>query len=129
MKNVVILEDAIYRIEGFEKMFSGHNYVITGRAKSAINLLMSGAKKDMLFLDHDLDGKIHVPSGPGTGWEVCKFLAENQHFMPKRVILHSHNEKGVAEMKKVLPNAEIKSYGYFTFDGEKILDLEEKMII
>lgn len=126
--NILVLEDAEYRISGFKKMLDGHNFCITGEPSVAIGLLQLHPM-DILFLDHDLYGQMHVPSGPGTGWEVCKFLVDNPQFMPKRVILHSHNVKGVAEMQKLLPNAEVKSYGYFIVEGEVIRDLEEKLIL
>lgn len=125
---ILILEDAEYRISSFKRMFIGHDWNLTGEPKTAINFLQSD-EWDMLFLDHDLYGQIHVPSGEDTGWEVCKFLADNPQHMPKQVILHSHNAKGVEEMKKLLPNAEVKSFGYFTFDGEKLQDSPEKIII
>ena len=75
----------------------------------------------MLFLDHDLYGQIHVPSGDGTGWEVAKFIKDNFRYAPSKVFLHSHNEKGVKNMHDLLPWAKVAYFGLFKFDGENVI--------
>ena len=127
--NILIVEDAEYRIVIFREMFKGHNLVITGEPKEAINLLKT-KKWDMLFLDHDLYGQIHVPSGDGTGWEVAKFIADTGlKYAPNKVYLHSHNERGVKNMKELLPWAKQKWFGLFSFDGKEIVDIEKSRSI
>ena len=58
-----------------------------------------------VFLDHDLDDQVYVPSGSGTGYEVTEWLSKHPDRMPKKVILHSYNEIGRANMQKVLPES------------------------
>lgn len=60
---------------------------------------------DIIFLDHDLDGKVYVPSGPGTGYEVVEWLKNHPNKLPGAVILHTLNEYGAANMLKLLPKA------------------------
>lgn len=124
--NVLVLEDAQYRIESFRKMFKLCNLVISEDTAFVINELKKN-KWDILFLDHDLHGEIHVPSGPDTGWEICKFLLDNPDCMPKRVVLHSHNRKGVEEMKKILPSAEVRSFGTFIWRVNDLEDVDIKL--
>lgn len=124
---ILILEDAEKRIQVFREMFKGHNLHITGEPKEAIDLLKRH-QWDMLFLDHDLYGKIHVPSGDGTGWEVAKWLSNNRTFLPTKVYLHSHNEKGVKEMRNVLPQSKIASFGTFRFNGTDIETIPSMLV-
>jgi hypothetical protein len=58
-----------------------------------------------LFLDHDLGGMVNVPSGPGTGYEVAKWLEEHPDRKPGQIYLHSFNEAGRKSMKMALPEA------------------------
>jgi len=68
-------------------------------AAEAIDLLLGQPPCDVVQLDHDLDGKVYVPSGPGTGYEVAHAFAEawgaKQH---GRVIVHSFNGAGAVKM-------------------------------
>jgi CheY-like chemotaxis protein len=70
---------------------------------------------DIIFLDHDLGGKIYVPSGPCTGYEVAQWLKGHPEKMPGKVILHTCNENGAAYMMEELPEALLLS-GVFSID-------------
>lgn len=62
---------------------------------------------DVVMLDHDLGGKIYVPSGKGTGYEVAEWMKFHmQHKMPV-VYLHTQNEVGAEYMHRVLPDSKI----------------------
>jgi len=102
--NILILEDSTERQEQFNKNLAGHNVTITDSSKTAIQKL-SNEKWDVLFLDHDLGGIVHVPSGENTGYEVAKFLEENKQFIPNYVIVHSVNTVGAKNIIDALPNA------------------------
>jgi CheY-like chemotaxis protein len=63
-------------------------------------------KFDLVLLDHDLDGKVMTPSGPGTGFEVAARLPKTVN-RGTRVIVHTLNEAGAKKMVEAIgPNAE-----------------------
>lgn len=101
---ILVLEDNFERQEQFRKNLVGHNVTITDSSKTAIEKL-SSEKWDVLFLDHDLGGLVHVPSGENTGYEVAQLLEENKQFMPKYIIVHSLNEPGAKNIIRALSNA------------------------
>jgi CheY-like chemotaxis protein len=102
--DILILEDDRNRQRIFIERLIGTNAVIVETVEAAIDLL-SSQDWDYLFLDHDLGGEQMVPSGPGTGYEVAKWLAENPSRQPPNIIIHSYNPAGAQNMHGVLPNA------------------------
>ncbi len=101
---VLILEDNKKRVSGFNQSLIGC-YV---ECFSSVRKIISSLEEeswDYLFLDHDLDGKIFVPSGPGTGYEVAQWLKNHPDNMPVKVIVHSLNDIAQPLMAKVLPEA------------------------
>lgn len=102
--NILILEDAEYRITAFKNNFSNCNLTITSDVQECIQLLSTNVY-DFLFLDHDLDQRIYTPSDERSGFWVAKFVAENPQFKPEIVCLHTKNQYGIVNMKQVLPNA------------------------
>lgn len=102
-KNVLILEDNKDRMAKFKRRLIGNRVTYARWPREAISHLRSGSI-DVLFLDHDLNGVLEE-SGPGTGYEVAEWLARNPKFMPKQIILHSLNDVGRKNMRKVLPKA------------------------
>lgn len=103
-KNILILDDDQGRHRAFARALTGNNIVHVETAGDAIRELAS-RKFDAVFLDHDLGGQIDVPSGPGTGYEVAKWLEEHPDFMPTVVFIHSFNAGGAKNMLAALPNA------------------------
>jgi CheY-like chemotaxis protein len=101
---ILILEDSVERQEQFYKNLINYDVEITDSSKTAIQKL-SNEKWDILFLDHDLGGEAYVPSGENTGYEVAKFLEENQQFMPRNIVVHSLNSVGAKNINDALPNA------------------------
>jgi len=102
--NVLILEDDVSRHKVFLQNLIGTHTVIVTTASAAIQKLVE-ARWDYLFLDHDLGGTQMVASGPGTGYEVAKWLAENPIRQPANIIIHSFNPVGAANMAQVLSKA------------------------
>lgn len=100
-KHILILEDDPERIKKFKMKLIGNVVEIVDKTDAAIALLQH-KKWDCLFLDHDLDGKVYVPSGDGTGYEVAVWLTRNPERIPETVILHSYNDTGRSNMKFVL---------------------------
>lgn len=111
--NILILEDCPERRKSFSFRFADHNIVFTEDTKEAIKLLAE-QKWDALFLDHDLGGNVYVPSGPGTGYEVAKWLEENQNRMPMVVYIHTLNPSGQEKMKAALPNAIVAPFAWLS---------------
>ena len=108
--NILILDDDPNkdRIPAFKKKFIGNNVVWVQTAPEAIELLDKAEPSywDAIFLDHDLGGQAYVPSGPGTGYEVAKWLESHPDKKPKQIFLHSLNPVGRDNMKAALPEAE-----------------------
>lgn len=100
---ILILEDDKKRQAAFRQGLIGHVVTIVESTRETIALLET-EEWDCLWLDHDLDGKVYVPSGPGTGYEVAEWLSVHKDKMPKQVLTHSFNEKGRAEIVRVLPS-------------------------
>ena len=68
--------------------------------------LLSGAKWDVLFLDHDLGGETYVNSNrEDTGAEIARWLDNNPDHKPDHIIIHSLNEDGSKYMKHLLPES------------------------
>lgn len=103
---ILILDDDENRHKEFNKRLIGHSVKNVYWAQQTIKALEEEVW-DCVFLDHDLGGEIYVRSGPNTGYEVAKWLSENPDKQPKRIIIHSFNSVGAANMKSLLPNAEL----------------------
>ena len=97
---IFILEDDKERIKDFFSMFDKHIVVASNNSDMAISILEK-EKFDIIFLDHDLEGKQMVSSEGNTGFRVASNLAKTKNFNTD-VVLHSYNEKGVGNMKKIL---------------------------
>lgn len=60
---------------------------------------------DVIYLDHDLDGRVYVPSDePNTGYQLAKWIAE-YNIPYKEMITHTFNEDGAKRILDVLPDA------------------------
>lgn len=101
---VLILEDDVDRMKYFRRKFIGHEVTICDDTKELIKELIEN-KWDLLYLDHDLDGKVYVPSGEGTGYEVAEWLSNNLDKCPPEVYVHTLNGGGRKKMLDVLPQA------------------------
>lgn len=101
---ILVLDDDQYRLKQFQQRLIGHVVHCTETASDTIKML-SEESFDVVFLDHDLGGTAYVPSGPGTGYEVAKWLSEHVDRKPKQIVIHSFNAPGANNMKSLLPEA------------------------
>jgi CheY-like chemotaxis protein len=102
---IFILEDMQIRINIFKKWYEAHELVIVTNAEEAINILSKDLEWDVLFLDHDLGGKIFVSiKDENTGSRVAKFLCNKS--IKGRIIIHSWNPVGAKNMLNYLSYAE-----------------------
>jgi len=102
---VLVLDDDRSRLVAFRRSLIGAVVKCVEHVADCIRELESNEIFDFVFLDHDLDGKVYVPSGPGTGYEVVQWIKNHPEKMPKHVILHTLNEIGAACMVEELPKA------------------------
>lgn len=102
---ILILDDEKSRLQAFKQKLIGASVTCVEYVKDCIHELEFNGPFDYIMLDHDLDHKTYVPSGPGTGYEVAVWLKEHLTKKPAKIILHTCNEYGAAEMMKELPEA------------------------
>jgi len=103
---ILILEDSADRIKTFKKNLNKYDLYFFDRVSDAINAVELMGPFDVIFLDHDLDGNIFVDSNEeNTGYQFAKYLATKD--IKAQIIIHSLNPVGAANMKDVLPEAEI----------------------
>ena len=123
---ILILDDDKNRLRIFQRNLIGAVVTCVEHASDCIRELETEGPFDYLFLDHDLDGRTYVPSGPGTGYEVALWLKNNPDKKPSKIILHTCNDQGALRMLEELPEAVFLS-GVFMlqFDLSDIENLEE----
>lgn len=105
---ILILEDSGPRIKLFKQHYGkDHDLYFFDKVIDAKDALELMGPFDILFLDHDLDDRVYVPSEePNTGYQLAKWVAE-RNIKFNEIILHSLNPAGVQNMKAVLPHAKI----------------------
>ena len=96
---ILVLEDDLERHAHFQKNMGVGNTLVTLEKADETIAKLKEEKWDMLFLDHDLGGKIMQESGPGTGYEVACWLEEFPQYTPEVVIIHSLNIYGAKKMQ------------------------------
>lgn len=102
---ILILDDCKTRLSTFRRKLIGAVVICTEHAADCIRELETNEQFDLILLDHDLEGKTYVPSGPGTGYEVALWLKNHPEKKPSKIILHTCNEYGAAKMLEELPEA------------------------
>lgn len=102
MSKILILDDNKRRHQQFAQKYATEELTHVHTSHDAIEVLKKHSF-DYVFLDHDLGGKIMEDSGPGTGYEVAEWIANNETSHPSNmVILHSLNPPGRKNMCNVL---------------------------
>lgn len=101
---ILILEDDINRIKQFKKNMIGNTLVITNHAVDCINELKKD-KFNLVFLDHDLNGKQMEYDEDDCGTVVAKWINKNPLPIDTRVIIHSFNAPAAEYMLKLIPNS------------------------
>ena len=103
---IFILEDNKFRIEWFKKTFSQHNLNIFDNVKRA-ELYLLDNNPDVLFLDHDLDGRAFVDSNEdNTGYKLAKSIVSFGKKY-KKVYIHSMNPYGAKKMQEKLKEGRV----------------------
>jgi hypothetical protein len=91
-----------------------HEIIHVRTVKETIEAIQQHPKSDLLFLDHDLGGidpdeaYLQKPGSKGTGSEVADLMIEmSEEVLPKKIILHTHNNAGAQYMYEVLRGTNI----------------------
>lgn len=100
--NIYILEDNDQRIELFQNKLKDHLiYPYKDVSTQAIQAL-NDRVYDLIFLDHDLGGKVYVDSlEENTGYQLAKHLNESLN-KDTKVIIHSYNTVGAQNIHDIL---------------------------
>lgn len=108
--NIMVLEDDPERITVFDDELYGFSVDFVENVSDALDLL-SNFHYDLVFLDHDLDGGSMVPSHyKNTGYQVAKFMADEEINEEAVIFIHSMNPIGAQNIKRVLPDAMIRPF-------------------
>ena len=97
---IFILEDDKERIKEFASMFEEQILVIANDSDVANSILYYN-KFDLIFLDHDLEGKQMCESEGNTGFKVASHIGKSENFRTN-IVIHSYNMKGANNILKVL---------------------------
>lgn len=108
---VLVLDDDVARQKQFQRQWIGHDITVVATVAETIECLKK-EKWDIAFLDHDLDGKAYISSGPGTGYEVAQWLTKHPQRKPVLIVIHSFNKVGVLEMNLLLIEAIIAPFAW-----------------
>jgi CheY-like chemotaxis protein len=103
---ILILEDSPQRIQIFQSKLSSHDLYFFDRVSDAKFALLSMGPWDMVFMGHDMDGEIFVPSEqPNTGYQLALFIKENNIDI-HCIVLHTMNEDGARKILSLLPEVD-----------------------
>lgn len=98
---VFVLEDDSKRISDFSGRYIRDSIIICNNAEDA-KLILLTIKFDLIYLDHDLEGRVFVKSEePNTGYQVAKIIPDTIN-KETPIILHTLNERCVNKMLSVL---------------------------
>lgn len=93
MRTILLLEDLEERVRAFEEAVStlGEARLVLWRDAHAMIRDLPGLlpTASLVSLDHDLLPQKGIPSSPGSGLDVCEFLARRKPECP--VLLHTAN--------------------------------------
>lgn len=104
--DILVLDDDVRRHRQFVRGLLNHNVTVVVTSEEAIAALKR-KKWDVVFLDHDLKGVPEDP-GPGTGYEVAEWLAQNPDRQPPQIFIHTFNPSAAVKMRQALPGAEYR---------------------
>ena len=107
--NILLLEDNGHRITFFKNGLTAHKLTICKHARAAKQALKKQAF-DVVFLDHDLQGKPEDPSSDNCGTEVARYIADRE-IAVGLIVLHTENPVGRDAMEELLPDSFTVPYG------------------
>jgi hypothetical protein len=96
------------------KALDGHQLTVAYSKDQAIEIYKP--VHDLLLLDHDMRGLFDVSTHPSTAFHFVKHMVLLHHKKMPRIILHSQNPGGRANMRKVLRDHGFKAEE-FPFSG------------
>ena len=106
---VLIFEDSPERIKTFQRILKNHDLYFFNQVEEAKKAFDVLGPFDFIFLDHDMDGRVFVPSEEeNTGYQLAKYIA--QKGTNAEVVVHSMNMPGVEKILGVLPQAKFISF-------------------
>lgn len=121
---VFVLEDNLNRIELFQSLFAyrGDEHSYATNFDDAVSMYLE-ADADVVFLDHDLGGRVYVDSEePNTGYQFVKWIVENDpNLERKRFFIHSWNPIGSTKMLTYLIESGANAFA-LPFDIGRIRD-------
>ncbi len=106
--NILILDDNPHRVKFFQNGLKAHHLTVCRHASAAIAALKTTVF-EVIFLDHDLNGKPTDPEDENCGSEVARFIAEQEIACPC-IIVHTENREGRESMEAILPACEAIPY-------------------
>jgi CheY-like chemotaxis protein len=107
--NILVLDDNAHRLQFFQNGLKPHKVTVCHNAPSAIKALKTGTF-EVIFLDHDLNGKKADPESDNCGSEVARYLAEIESNTAK-IVLHTENSVGRESMEAILLESYSIPYG------------------
>lgn len=100
--SILVVEDSPTRIKSFRSGFTGASTTVLITAKLAISWLREHTPK-LICLDYDLDQYGLDKNEAGNGYDVARYLVEeNKRFSKTLIIIHSLNINGSERMLKTL---------------------------
>jgi CheY-like chemotaxis protein len=106
---IFFLEDNINRYAPFfewleQKAIDPH--VLSAKSyREAIEIFKDNKEFDVIFLDHDLGGKVFIDSRKeNTGYTVAKYILNN-NIKYEQCIIHSQNPAGANNIQSILKDA------------------------
>lgn len=115
IKSILILEDDLTRIDWFHKTLDDEFKVTYTDYADTAKYLLNHNKYDLIFLDHDLGGKVYVSTADeNTGSRVADEIEKLKLTTP--TIIHSWNPAGVDYMANKIPHANPIPFGTFSIE-------------
>ena len=102
-KRILILDDDMHRMVAYNKLFIGHIVDMCYHAADCIDLLKRN-EYDLIFLDHDLNGKQIQYDTDDCGTVVAEWIKDNP--IRGQVIIHSFNDDRGKYMESIIKNSE-----------------------
>jgi hypothetical protein len=133
--NILILDDDEYRHEVFAGRYRDHWVVSVTSYRSFVDRLLSGAKWDLVHLDHDLGdlvegdkytdgwGESRDYTGMHAALKICELTDD---MLPARVVIQSVNPEGARSMLQTLTRRGVQTtWEPFSVDFD---DLDDQTI-
>lgn len=118
---ILILEDNEFRINTFnerlKEKFEDCELFFVNNIEDAIKYFDEHNPFDLIFLDHDLDGRVYVDSSElNTGYQFAKYLNEKLTNSPI-IIIHTLNPVGAENMANALQGRKITYVPFTIMEG------------